>query len=71
VLVEDFKAIKLGLVLNDLNSLIEGQNLHMPPFGKSTKKIRMLQMHKENYESNPKICKQKLIPMHPILEVSP
>jgi hypothetical protein len=29
----------------------------------------MLQMHKENYENHPKFCKQKFIPMHPILEV--
>jgi hypothetical protein len=43
----------------------------MPPLGKSIEKIKMLQMHKENYENNSKICKQKLIPMDPILETSP
>jgi hypothetical protein len=31
----------------------------MAPLEKSTKKFRMLQMYKENYESNPKFYKQK------------
>jgi hypothetical protein len=31
----------------------------MAPLEKSTKKLKMLQIHKENYESNPKFCKQK------------
>jgi hypothetical protein len=43
----------------------------MPPLEKPTKKISMLQMHKENYESNLKLCKPKLIPMQAIPEVSP
>lgn len=32
----------------------------MEPLGKSTKKFKTLRMHKKNYESNPKFCKQKV-----------
>jgi hypothetical protein len=31
----------------------------MATLGKFAKKFKMLQMHKENYESNPKVYKQK------------
>jgi hypothetical protein len=34
----------------------------MPPLGKFITKFKMLQTHKENYESNPKFCKQKVDP---------
>jgi hypothetical protein len=43
----------------------------MAPLGKFAKKFRMLQMHEKNYEINLKFCKQKSIPMHPILEAPP
>jgi hypothetical protein len=37
----------------------------------SAKKFRMLQMHKENYEINPKFWKQKSIPMLTIPQAFP
>jgi hypothetical protein len=58
MLVKDFKVVELGLVLNGLNSSIEGQ-VHMAPLGKFAKKFKMLQIHNENYENNLEFCKQK------------
>jgi len=72
MLVKDFKPIKLGMALNGFNSPIEGQRVCIcHHLGSLQKKFRMLYMHKENYESNPKLCKQKLIPINPILEAFP
>jgi hypothetical protein len=31
----------------------------MAPLGKFAKKFKIVQMHKEKYENNPKFCKQK------------
>jgi hypothetical protein len=72
MLVKDFKVVKLGLALNDLNSSIKRQGVCIwHHLGSLQKKSRMLQMHKKNYESHPKFCKQKFVPMHPILKTCP
>jgi hypothetical protein len=43
----------------------------MASLGKFAKKFKMLQMHKENYESHLEFWKQKFIPMHFTPKVCP
>jgi len=64
VFIKDFKAVKLGLAMNGLNSLSKDKESAYDTNWEVYKKIKLLKMHKENYESHLKFYKQKFVPMY-------